>query len=196
MPKNKLIKPHDEYNSILSDLSELLEQSRRLTARSVNAIMTATYWEIGRRIVEIEQKGEERAAYGKELLKKLSKDLTDRFGRGFGVDNLQRMRVFYQLWSSEKIYATLSAEFDVEKYATVSRIFTIEDIAKIFPLPWSHYVLLLSCKDENEREFYEIESLRGGWSVRQLKSQKNAQFYGSGALHAGKSAEQGFGKRI
>jgi predicted nuclease of restriction endonuclease-like (RecB) superfamily len=121
-------------------------------------------------------------------LKKLSKDLTDRFGRGFGVDNLQRMRVFYQIWSPEKIYATLSAKSDVAKYATESRIFTLEDVAKRFPLLWSHYIELLSCRDENEREFYESESLRGGWSVRQLKRQKNSQFYTRTLLSKNKSA--------
>ncbi len=150
--KTEILKPQDEYNSILSDVVELLEQSRRLAARSVNAIMTATYWEIGHRIVEVEQKGEQRAEYGEELLKKFSKDLTDRFGRGFSVDNLQRMRVFYQTWSPDKIYATVSAKSEDTKSATVSRIFRIEEIAKRFPLPWSHYVLLLSCKDENERD--------------------------------------------
>lgn len=186
--KAEIVKPEDDYNSILSDLSKLLEQSRRMTARSVNAIMTATYWEIGRRIVEVEQKGEERAEYGEELLKRLSKDLTDRFGRGFGVDNLQRMRVFYQTWSLGKIYATLSGKSDVAKYATVSRIFTIEEIAKRFPLPWSHYTLLMSCRDENEREFYEAEALRGGWSVRQLKRQMDSQFYKRTLLSKNKAA--------
>ena len=109
MPKHKLIKPQNEYDSILSDLSELLEQSRRMTARSVNAIMTATYWEIGRRIVEIEQKGEERAEYyGKEIIDRLAKDLSDRFGRGFGRRNLFQMRAFYLAY--EKIVQTLSAQ--------------------------------------------------------------------------------------
>ncbi len=186
--KSEVIKPETDYDSILSNVVELLEQSRRLTARSINAIMTATYWEIGRRIVEIEQKGEERAEYGEEILKRLSNDLTERFGRGFGVDNLQRMRVFYQLWSPEKIYTTLSAKSDVAKYATLSRIFTIEEIAKRFPLPWSHYVLLLSCRSENAREFYEAEALRGGWSVRQLKRQINSQFYERTALSKNKAA--------
>ena len=183
--KTKLVKTTDEYDSVLSRLSELLEQSRRLTARSVNAIMTATYWEIGRRIVEIEQKGAERAEYGKELLKKLSKDLTDRFGRGFSTDNLENMRLFYQTYSVQ-ISETLSRKFNKSqtvsgksvKSETVSaQSFDLAEIGKHFPLPWSHYVELLSCRDENEREFYESESLRGGWSVRQLKRQKNSQFY-------------------
>jgi predicted nuclease of restriction endonuclease-like (RecB) superfamily len=159
---------------ILSELSELLEQSRRLTARSVNAIMTATYWEIGRRIVEIEQKGAERAEYGGELLKRLSKDLTDKFGRGFSRQNLQQMRLFYLSW---------------QKCQTLSgKSFNLAEIGKHFPLPWSHYVELLSCRDEDERGFYESESLRGGWSVRQLKRQKDSQFYKRILLSKNKAA--------
>ncbi len=180
----EIVKPQDNYDSILSDLSQLLEQSRRMAARSVNALMTATYWEIGRRIVEIEQKGEERAEYGGELLKKLSKDLTDRFGRGFSRQNLQQMRLFYLGWQKCQ---TLSSKF--EKVQTVSaQSFKLTEIAKNFPLPWSHYVLLLSCRDENEREFYEAEALRGGWSVRQLKRQQNSQFYKRTLLSKNKAA--------
>lgn len=109
MAKKELLKIENNYDSILSELSELLEQSRRLTARSVNAIMTATYWEIGRRIVEIEQKGEERAEYyGKEIVDRLAKDLTDKFGRGFGRSNLFQMRSFYLAY--EKIVQTLSGQ--------------------------------------------------------------------------------------
>jgi predicted nuclease of restriction endonuclease-like (RecB) superfamily len=169
-----LTKTEDNYESILSELNELLEQSRRLTARSVNAIMTATYWEIGRRIVEVEQKGEERAEYGKELLKKLSKDLTDKFGRGFSERNLEQMRLFYSTW---QISQTLSAKSQEIVQTASAQSLDLAEIAKHFPLPWSHYVELFSCKDEKEREFYESESLRGGWSVRQLKRQKNSQFY-------------------
>jgi hypothetical protein len=70
--------------------------------------MTATYWEISRRIVEFEQRGKRRAEYGEQLIERLAEDLMKRFGRGFGVDNLQRMRLFYQLWQSAQICATLS----------------------------------------------------------------------------------------
>jgi hypothetical protein len=88
--------------------TSVIEAARRSAARSVNCIMTAAYWLVGRRIVEFEQKGEKRAAYGEELLKRLSIDLGKRFGRGFGVDNLQRFRAFYIAYPSERIYATLS----------------------------------------------------------------------------------------
>lgn len=186
--KAEIIKTETDYDSILYSVVELLEQSRRLAARSVNALMTATYWEIGRRIVEVEQRGGKRAEYGESLLKKLSVDLTKRFGRGFGVDNLQRMRVFYQHWSPEKTYATLSTKSDVANYATLSRNFTITEIAKRFPLPWSHYVLLLSAKSDDAREFYESESLRGGWTVRQLRRQMDSMFYQRTLLSKNKAA--------
>jgi predicted nuclease of restriction endonuclease-like (RecB) superfamily len=199
MPKKKteLIKSHDDYDSILSEIVELLEQSRRMTARSVNAIMTATYWKIGQRIVEVEQKGDERAEYGKELLKKLSEDLSNRFGRGFSSDNLEKMRLFYQKYSIE-ISETLSRKSQKSQTLigkskkirqTVSaESFNLSEFAENFPLPWSHYVLLLSCKDENERGFYENEALRGGWSVRQLKRQINSQFYKRTLLSKNKAA--------
>ncbi|MBS0468259.1 MAG: hypothetical protein JSS31_16285 [Proteobacteria bacterium] len=77
------------------------------TVRSVNAFMTASFWEIGRRIVEFEQGGQERAAYGQALLRRLSSDLTARFGHGFGIYNLQQMRLFYQTWPADRIYWTL-----------------------------------------------------------------------------------------
>ena len=83
------------YPALIKDLSGLLETARRSSARAVNALMTATYWEIGRRIVEFEQQGATRAGYGEQILSKLSQDLTARFGRGFGVDNLELFRAFH-----------------------------------------------------------------------------------------------------
>lgn len=176
MAKKVPTKIEKDYDSILSDLSELLEQSRRMTARSVNAIMTATYWEIGRRIVEIEQKGEDRTEYyGKEIIDRLAKDLTDKFGRGFGRSNLFQMRAFYLTY--EKIVQTVFGQS-----------FNLAKIAKNFPLPWSHYVRLLTVKNENARDFYEKEALRGGWSVRQLNRQIGSQFYERTALSKNKAA--------
>lgn len=96
------------YETLHSGIVELLESARRLAARSVNALMTATYWEIGRRIIEAEQGGKERAEYGEKLIVRLAKDLTARFGRGFGAVNLSQMRRFYQTWPVETIFQTLS----------------------------------------------------------------------------------------
>jgi len=97
LPKDSRIMSVDEkgYDGLLTGVSELLEQARHAAARSVNAIITATYWEMGRRIVEYEQAGKDRAQYGEELLKRLSKDLTARFGKGFGLTNLKMIRKFF-----------------------------------------------------------------------------------------------------
>ncbi len=141
--------------------------------------MTAAYWEIGRRLVEVEQAGQARADYGTQLLKRLSGDLTMRFGRGFSERNLQQMRLFYQAWP---ISQTVSA-----KSETVSRI-SFETLQATFSLPWSHYVRLLTVRSDEARAFYETEALRGGWSLRQLNRQISTQFYERTALSKNKAA--------
>jgi predicted nuclease of restriction endonuclease-like (RecB) superfamily len=182
--------------------------------------------------VEFEQEGAARAGYGEKLLAQLSNDLNPRFGRGFGVDNLQRFRSFFLSYPPESIYATLSRKLPealpaksqtisgkssstksatlsreprAEKYATPSRIsagseasqitpkrkgnaLAISDLARAFPLPWSHYVRLLSVKSAVARQFYHAEALRGGWSVRQLDRQIASQFYERTALSRNKNA--------
>jgi hypothetical protein len=87
-----------EYDGLVGGISDVLEQARRGAAKTLNSILTSTYWEIGRRIVEFEQRGQSRAAYGAELLKRLALDLTARFGRGFSRVNLQQMRLFFLGW--------------------------------------------------------------------------------------------------
>lgn len=104
MAKRKKAKPaalsgYSGYDGLLGDVVSLLEAARRTSAWAVNALMTATYWEIGRRIVEFEQDGEGRAEYGEELIRRISTDLTGRFGRGFGAVNVANMRRFYLMWS-------------------------------------------------------------------------------------------------
>ena len=84
-----------DYGNVLAGVVELLDTARRASARVVNTLMTATYWEIGRRIVEHEQAGQKRASYGEEVVSKLSKDLTQRFGRGFGPAQVAAMRQFH-----------------------------------------------------------------------------------------------------
>jgi predicted nuclease of restriction endonuclease-like (RecB) superfamily len=217
----------NSYPGLVGGISELLEAARRASARTVNAFMTATYWEIGRRIVEFEQRGEKRAEYGKALLERLSKDLTLRYGRGFARPNLIRFRQFYLAFPTASIRSTLSnetpaalnpirstvsnesdfgknpqaatAELPVEICQTPSGIsetpsqkFTLaelRDLARAFPLPWSHYVLLISRSRSPEAfAFYHAEALRGGWSVRQLRRQMDSQFYERTALSRNKSA--------
>src|SRR5438094_3575670 len=98
---------HASYDGLLRGITELLEAARRASVRTVNALMTATYWETGRRIVEFEQGGKARAEYGRILLPRLSADLTRRFGRGFSPDNLESMRRFYRAFPPERISETL-----------------------------------------------------------------------------------------
>ena len=92
-----------DYAIVHTDIVSLLESTRRAAARNVNSLMTASYWEIGRRIVEFEQGGQERAVRGQQLLQRLSKDLGQRFGRGFSVDNLEQMRLFYLAYPPQRI---------------------------------------------------------------------------------------------
>lgn len=187
MTNRKNISPADNaYQQFSENICNLLENARKSAGRAVNAILTASYWEIGRRIVEFEQKGRKRAEYGSGLLSRLSSDLVKKFGRGFSERNLQQMRLFYTLWQKPQ---TLSAEFvSDEKSQTLSAISEIRNLAECFPLPWSGYVRLMSVKDENARQFYESEALRGGWSVRQLNRQISSQFYERTLLSRNKAA--------
>ena len=171
----------DSYGDIHSAIVHLLEEARHAAARSVNALMSASYWEIGRRIVEAEQGGQERAEYGKALLKRLSTDLTTRFGRGFSERNLEQMRGFYLCWPTERISQTVSAKLGENDLGGSTSI-NLPVLANIFPLPWSAYVRLLSVKNAQARAFYETEALRGGWTVRQLDRQINSQFFERTAL--------------
>lgn len=185
--KNNISIPDNNYISLIKDISSILDTARITSARAVNTILTATYWEVGRRIVAYEQHGAERAVYGKNLLLNLSSYLTKNFGRGFSERNLELMRLFY---ISHSISQTLSAKsLIVEKNSqTSSAQSLLSELSKLFPLPWSHYVRLLSVKDSEARNFYESEALRSGWSVRQLDRQISSQFYERTLLSKNKSA--------
>lgn len=172
------------YAGIHSGIVELLDAARHAAARSVNALMTASYWEIGRRIVEAEQQGKRRAGYGEQLIERLSADLTAQFGRGFSRPNLQQMRSFFLTWP---IRQTVSSESSPVPMAP-ARPWRLDELAQVFTLPWSAYVRLLSVKDAHARQFYEAEALRGGWSVRQLDRQIGSQFYERTALSKNKTA--------
>jgi predicted nuclease of restriction endonuclease-like (RecB) superfamily len=180
----------ENYNNIRAEIVELLKTARSAAARNVNSIMTAVYWDIGRRIVKFEQGGEHRADYGEQLIEQLSGDLTRQFGRGFGRANLWQMRAFYRAWPDPKILQTLSGESaspsdlnDIKRSSS-----TVLALASRFPLPWSAYVRLLSVKNPEARSFYETEALRSGWSVRQLDRQIGSQFYERIALSQNKAA--------
>ena len=180
----------ENYNNIRAGIVELLKAARSAAARNVNSIMTAVYWEIGRRIIETEQSGAVRATYGDELIKQLAKDLSAQFGRGFGVVNLSQMRRFFLAWPTKGIFQTPSEKsltpMLLNDIWAVSSSITL--LANQFPLPWSAYVRLLSVRIPEARTFYETETLRSGWSVRQLDRQIGSQFYERMALSQNKAA--------
>jgi predicted nuclease of restriction endonuclease-like (RecB) superfamily len=158
--------PSEGYEELVVGVVTLIEQGRLAAAKSVNFVLTSTYWLVGRRIVEHEQKGSKRAGYGEEVLKRLSRDLTSRLGRGFSHRNLDQMRQFYLSWP---IPQTASANSEA---GSISQTLSAKSEGRpAFPLPWSHYVRLLSVADAEARRFYEREAVRGGWSVRQLDRQ-------------------------
>ncbi len=191
------------YGGLVGGIAALLVEARRTSARAVNALMTGTYWEIGRRIVEYEQGGRARAEYGKGLIERLAEDLSARFGRGFSRQNLQQMRQFYLVYAPGVIRQTPSGESGATEILLTasgespSRAIVpgstpapadLGSLARSFPLPWSAYVRLLSLKSDEARRFYEAEALRGGWSMRQLDRQIQSQFYERTALSRDKAA--------
>ncbi len=141
----KMTPLHHELTSLVQEVRTVLEAARQKVAQQVNNELLNTYWSIGRIICEYEQTSPERADYGKQTLKELSKALTKEFGKGFSRSNLQNMRQFYLTF---------------EKCQTLSG-----------KLSWSHYCELLSISDPDKRSFYEKEAVNSGWSVRELKRQ-------------------------
>lgn len=187
-------KPGD-LAALITEVRDLIQSARRSVASVVDTFQVMTNFEIGRRIVEHEQKGAKRAAYGAELLKELSGRLTEEFGRGFSRSSLQNMRTFFLLWEQRvpqicqtasgklvqsKIRQSASGELAVPQTPSAK-------LDKPFTLSWSHYVELLGIKDSDERSFYEIESSQSNWNVRELKRQKAACLYERLALSRDKS---------
>ncbi len=182
------------YNAVLADVVSLIEAARSASARSVNAVMTATYWSIGRSIVEEEQRGAARAGYGEQLVVNLSHDLRARFGRGFGRANLFQMKAFFLAY--RETVQTASGLFGLDTPAVIVQTASglsgttngLAAIAARFKLPWSQYVRLLSVRNPEARRFYEQEALSGGWTIKQLDRQIGSQFYERTALSRNKTA--------
>jgi len=178
--------------ALLTDIRELVLSARKAVVHSVDLVQVLTNFEIGRRIVEHEQQGAERAAYGKALLKELANELTAEFGRGFSRSNLQNMRKFYLLYADrlpEKCQTPSGKLTDTGKSQTPSGeletggsslpIWQMPSAKSSFPftLSWSQYVFLVSINDPDERRFYEIEASSSGWTLPELKRQFNAGLY-------------------
>ena len=158
--------PHGPYCELLSGVVRLIGEARVAAVRSINVVLTSTYWMVGQRIVEHEQSGSERAAYGQALLKRLAQDLTAQLGRGFSERNLEQMRLFYLGWPNPQTVSADSGQPSISQTPSAK-----SGLRPLFPLPWSHYVRLLSVVDPRAREYYEREALHGGWAVRQLDRQ-------------------------
>ncbi len=139
-----------KYDKLIKSISNIVNDGKKHAFYAVNKALLATYWEIGKKIVEFEQSGKKRAAYGTQLLKSISRDLSE-LGKGFSVDNLEKMRGFYLIF---------------KKSETLSRNLT-----------WSHYSLLMRLKNSTTREFYSIECSKEGWSVRQLERQIDSMLF-------------------
>ncbi|MFI0491573.1 YhcG family protein, partial [Flavobacterium sp.] len=146
--------------------------------------MTFTYFEIGRMIVEEEQNGKERAEYGKQILKGLSEQLTNEFGKGFSVDNLQNMRKLYLIYSNYETLSSISENGNIisETESSISSKNESSVVTLNFILTWSHYIYLMNIEDSRERKFYEIESIKYRWSLRELKRQYDSALYARLAL--------------
>ena len=244
----------DSLSGLLTEVRQLIQSARRGVATVVDTFQVMTNFEIGRRIVEHEQKGAKRAAYGSELLKELSARLTEEFGRGFSPVNLSHMRRFFLVWQervqifqqpTEKLESPEISQHPAGKSKSVQKGQQAPDelaisqqpvaksrAAKIFQQPtgkltateipqtpsgqlvilqqpaeklisaqirqqaigkspftlsWTHYVLLLTIRDPDERSFYEIEATNAGWSVPELKRQKASCLYERLALSRDKA---------
>jgi predicted nuclease of restriction endonuclease-like (RecB) superfamily len=221
----------DSLKGLLTEVRQLIQSARRGVATVVDTFQVMTNFEIGRRIVEHEQKGAKRAAYGSELLKELSARLTEEFGSGFSHRNLDYMRKFYLVWNervqiSQQPIAKLGSEAISQQPVAKSKAAQISQtpsgkllpaeicqqpsgklaIPKIaqqaigqfpiseqpsrkspFTISWTHYLVLLTIKDPDERSFYEIEATNAGWSVPELKRQKASCLYERLALSRDKA---------
>ena len=143
---------------IINDISHILRQAQANAYRSINQAMVQAYWLVGKRIVDEEQQGEAKAAYGKGVIKSLSAALQAEFGKGFSERNIENMRAFYLQYP---IPQTVSAELQTPD----------------FQLSWSHYQMLLRVENKEERAFYAIEAAQNNWSLRELKRQFDSALY-------------------
>jgi len=178
MKNNREIITTKTYDNLLERIAEILIQARTKVIREINRAQVLAYWEIGREIVEFEQKGKARAKYGEELIKKLSADLSAKFGKGFSERNLRNMRAFYLNFP---IRQTLSAKSkEAQKLQTLPAESEVGQAPsdKFEPrLSWSHYCELLKVEEPLARSFYEQEAIQNNWSVRELKRQINSMLF-------------------
>ncbi len=178
-------------NLLTAEIRDLICSARQAVVHSVDLIQVLTNFEIGRRIVEHEQQGSERAEYGEGTLKELAEALTHEFGKGFSLTNLKMMRKFYLTYRAKIGQTGTGFLPQLQKGQTGSGLLPntetlfrksslaekVQTASAKFTLSWSHYVFLIGVKDDSERSFYEIEATGQDWSLRELKRQFNAGLY-------------------
>jgi predicted nuclease of restriction endonuclease-like (RecB) superfamily len=169
----------DAESALFSSIRSLIESARSTVARGVDLVQVHTNFEIGRHIVEFEQRGEGRAEYGTQMLTRLAERLTAEFGSGLSATNLKLMRQFYAL-HAQRIGQTASGLFETQTRWPIGQ--TVSDQLagtekRPFTLSWSHYVFLLGIKKADERSFYEIEATSQNWTLRELRRQFQSGLY-------------------
>ena len=164
-------------NEFLNKVSLLIEEAKKNVKTAVNIAMVYTYFEIGRMIIEEEQNGDNRAEYGKYIIRNLSSFLTEHYGKGYSVDNLKLIRRFYMIYKTDSIGETVFPQ---------SKNYPVTITGRKFYLSWSHYLKLMRISNIEERHFYEIESVKNDWSLSELKRQYDSSLYERLALSKNK----------
>lgn len=196
MKDNNTIQPK-VIDNLFERVSIVIENTRQMIASTINTGEVYAKYEIGRHIVESEQNGEQRAQYGKHILKDLSEKLTATYGAGWSYSNLRQIRQFYIIYSNltntvcqiknDNRYLTNSVK-QTTKYDNETNIGLNNLDRPKFSLSWSHYLILMRIENPDERSFYEIECNRQMWSVRQLSRQVNSSLYERLALSRDKDS--------
>ena len=183
MAQKNEIQETARIDALFERISALIEQARNRVKTAIDTTMVYTYYGIGHYIVEDEQQGEQRAQYGQAILKNLSVKLTNKYGDGWSLPHLKNIRQFYLTYSKR-----LNTVYPIDPTKAIQRVanspesaYSVDpiqfEIPNKFTLSWSHYLVLMRIKKEEERQFYEIECQKQDWSVRQLKREYGASLY-------------------
>ena len=172
LPVNSETMTITDMDALCRNSIDLIRYARGLAVQHINIIELMTNYALGRWIVEEQQNGQDRAKYGARVIDRLSEALTEEFGRGYSRESLRNARKFY-LTFQDRISQTLFTEFAIEKSQTL--------FGKLknppFVLSWSHYLILMRIRKEEERRFYEIEAAKSQWNVRTLQRQYASSLY-------------------
>ena len=184
------MKKNQIRNGLFNSIKLLIEEAKQRIVRNVNSVIVYTHFEIGKKIVESEQQGKERAGYADKTLIQLSADLTAEYGSGYSRSNLEYMRKFYLLYKY-RISQPAAGKSGTNKKSQP----LVGKLTNALQLSWSHYIQLLKIDDENERNFYEIEAMQNNWGKRELIRQFNSALYERLALSKDKKAVKQLGKK-